>query len=213
MDLVHFLLGVKAPKSVSSSGGRFALEDNGETPDTQDAIWKYDGFTVEGAIREAGGGRTAAGTAGSLSGVQFCGTKGILAVSRGGYEFLPDLRIVPESAIPPWSTPPGHPKAEKATPSPWAEARKGSGDAPEPMGHHARHFIDCVKSRQKPVADVEDGHQVSVACHLANLSMKLNRELRWDAEKEEVIGDREATAMLVRPYRKPWDQVLRSFNL
>ena len=58
MDLVHFLLGVKAPKSVSSAGGRFALEDNGETPDTQDAIWEYDGFTVEGAIREAGGGRT-----------------------------------------------------------------------------------------------------------------------------------------------------------
>jgi hypothetical protein len=145
--------------------------------------------------------------------VQFCGTKGIFGVGRGGYQFVPDMRIAPEAAIPPWSRPPGHPQAAKVTPTPWAEARKGSGDSPEPMAHHARHFIDCVKSRQRPVADVEDGHQVAVACHLANMSMKLGRELHWDAEKEEVIGDREATAMLVRPYRKPWDQVLRSFNL
>jgi len=213
MDLVHFLLGVKAPKSVSSAGGRFALQDNGETPDTQDAIWQYDGFTVEGSFREAGGGRTSGGTAASLSGVQFCGTKGILAVSRGGYEFVPDMRIAPESAIPPWSKPPGHPKVSDVQPAPWAEARKGKGDSPEPMGHHARHFIDCVKTRQRPIADVEDGHQVSVSCHLANLSMKLGRDLHWDAAAEEVIGDREANAMLVRSYRKPWDNVLRSFNL
>jgi hypothetical protein len=43
--------------------------------------------------------------------------------------------------------------------------------------------------------------------------MKLGRQLKWDAAREDVIGDREASALLVRPYRKPWDQVLRSFNL
>jgi hypothetical protein len=67
-----------------------------------------------------------------------------------------------------------------------------------------------VKSRRRPVADVEDGHEVSVSCHLANLSMKLGRKLSWDAKKEEVPNDREANAMLERPYRKPWDAVLRS---
>ena len=81
-------------------------------PDTQDAIWEYPGFTVEGSLREASGGRSrgGGGTASSLAGVQFCGTKGILAASRGGYEFAPDMKIAPESAIPPWSKPPGHPK-------------------------------------------------------------------------------------------------------
>jgi hypothetical protein len=43
--------------------------------------------------------------------------------------------------------------------------------------------------------------------------MKLGRALKWDAEKEEVINDREANALLTRPYRKPWDDVLRSIKL
>jgi hypothetical protein len=157
--------------------------------------------------------RGGGGTASSLAGVQFCGTKGVLAASRGGYEFVPDMKIAPESAIPPWSKPPGHPKTPEFQPAPYAEAKKGAGDSPEPMIHHARHFIDCIKSRQRPISDVEDGHYVSVSCHLANLSMKLGRALKWDAEKEEVIGDREANTLLERPYRKPWDDVLRSFKL
>ncbi len=216
MDLVHYIMQVKSPKSVYCTGGRFALEDNGETPDTQDAIWEYPGFTVECAIREAGGTasrRTPGGTAASLAGVQFVGTKGIFAASRGGYEFAPDMKIVPESAIPAWSTPPGHPTVKPGKPEPYAEPKSGRGTSPEPIDIHSRHFIDCVKSRRRPVADVEDGHQVSISCHLANLSMKLGRKLNWDAEKEEIIGDREANAHLVRPYRKPWDDVLRSFKL
>jgi predicted dehydrogenase len=214
MDLVHWIMKVKGPKSVYSAGGRYALEDDGETPDTQDAIWEYPGFTVECSIREASGlSRRAAGTAASLAGVQFCGTKGVFACSRGGYEFAPDMKVAPHALIPPWSTPPGHPEKENIQPAPWGEPRKGQGTSPEPMDLHARHFVDCVKSRQRPIADVEDGHQVATACHLANLSMKLGRRLNWDAEKEEIIGDKEASSHLVRPYRKPWDDVLRSFKL
>jgi len=70
-----------------------------------------------------------------------------------------------------------------------------------------------VKSRARPISDVEDGHRTAVACHLANMSLRLGRKIRWDAEKEEIVGDREASAMLERPYRKPWDEVLRSFHL
>jgi hypothetical protein len=44
---------------------------------------------------------------------------------------------------------------------------------------------------------------------LANLSLRLGRKLKWDPAKEEILGDREASAMLERPYRKPWDAVLR----
>jgi predicted dehydrogenase len=215
MDLVYYLLQVKAPKSVYSAGGRFALEDNGETPDTQDAIWDFGNFTAECSIREASGGinRRGGGTAGSLAGVQFCGTKGVIAVSRGGFEFAPDMKIVPENAIPKWSTPPGHPKGSDTPPSPYGEPKRVMGESPEPMGRHARHWIDCIKSRQRPVADVEDGHMVSIACLLANISLKVGRKLQWDAEKEDIIGDKEASAMLVRPYRKPWDDVLRSYKL
>jgi predicted dehydrogenase len=211
LDLVHHVLGLRAPRTAFSAGGRYALQDDGETPDTQDAIWEYEGVLVEGSFREAGGSRRAStGTAASLAGVQLVGTQGTLVVSRGAYEFVPDLRIVPESAIPPWSNPVGHPQAAKVEPRPYAEPRSEKSASPEPIDLHARHFIDCVKSRRRPVSDVEDGHEVSIACHLANLSMKLGRKLAWDAKKEEIPGDREANALLERPYRKPWDAVLRS---
>jgi predicted dehydrogenase len=207
LDFVHYLLGVKGPLSVYSTGGRFALEDDGETPDTQDALFEYPGFTVAVSIREASGGRARGG------GTEFFGTKGSMAVGRGGYEVFPDIRVAPEKQIPPWSNPPGHPQPADLKPEPRTTARKEGEAGGEPMGLHAQHFLDCVRTRQRPIADVEDGHQVTTACHLANLSLQLGRKLRWDAEKEEVIGDKEANGRLVRPYSKPWDDVLRSLKL
>jgi hypothetical protein len=51
---------------------------------------------------------------------------------------------------------------------------------------------------------------LSAACRLSNISLRTGRKLVWDAEKEEVIGDAEANAMLVRPYRAPWDAELKA---
>lgn len=78
---------------------------------------------------------------------------------------------------------------------------------------HARNFLDCVKTRERPVAEVEDGHRTATTCHLANLSLELGRKIRWDAEREDVMGDAEASSRLVRPYRQPWDEVLRGLKL
>jgi hypothetical protein len=57
---------------------------------------------------------------------------------------------------------------------------------------------------------VEDGHKVAVTCNLANMSLRLGRAIRWDPDKEQVIGDKEAAAMCNKPYRAPWDGVLKS---
>jgi hypothetical protein len=105
--------------------------------------------------------------------------------------------------------PTGGPARAAVKPQPWIEAIKESGSSPQQFDLHARNFLDCVKSRQRPIADVEGGHQVTTACHLANLSLRVGRKLRWDPVKEEIPDDREAAAMLERPYRKPWDAVLR----
>lgn len=90
---------------------------------------------------------------------------------------------------------------------------KEKGSSPEQFDLHVRNFLDCIKARQRPVADVADGHQVATACHLANISLRTGRKLQWDAEKETIVGDKEAAAMLTRPYRKPWNTVLESFKL
>jgi hypothetical protein len=57
---------------------------------------------------------------------------------------------------------------------------------------------------------LESGHQIATVCHLANISMRTGNKLNWDAAKEEIIGDARASAMLERPYRKPWDAQLRA---
>ena len=93
------------------------------------------------------------------------------------------------------------------------EARKEPGSSPKQFDLHARNFLDCIKSRELPISDVEGGHRTAVACHLANISLRLGRKIRWDAENEEIVGDREASAMLERPYRQPWDDVLASLHL
>jgi hypothetical protein len=67
-----------------------------------------------------------------------------------------------------------------------------------------QNFLDCVKSRKKPVADVEIGHRSIIPCHLANIAFRAGRKIRWDAEKEEIIGDAEASAMMSKRYRAPW---------
>ena len=78
------------------------------------------------------------------------------------------------------------------------------------MALNKRNWIECMRSRQRPLCDVEDGHHVAVACNLANMSVKLGRSIRWDPDKQIVIGDKEAAALCYRPYREPWDKVLRS---
>ena len=50
----------------------------------------------------------------------------------------------------------------------------------------------------------------ATARHLANISLKLGRKLRWDADKEQILDDAEANAMLTRPYRRPWDAELKA---
>ncbi len=68
----------------------------------------------------------------------------------------------------------------------------------------AASFLDCVKSRQRPIADIEEGHLPPVMRHLGNIATRLQSSLKWDGEKEDFIGDKEAGRMLSQPYRKPW---------
>ena len=69
---------------------------------------------------------------------------------------------------------------------------------------HTRNWLDCVKSREKPVADVEIGHRSTTVCHLGNIARWLGRRLRWDPVKEIFPDDPEANLYLDRPRRKPY---------
>jgi predicted dehydrogenase len=70
--------------------------------------------------------------------------------------------------------------------------------------NHYRNFIDGVMSRNEPIEPVETGHRVSAVCHMGNIAMKLDRELRWDQKAERFAGDDEANALLGGIHRAPW---------
>ncbi len=137
-----------------------------------------------------------------------------MTIDRGGFEIVPDMQIDPASAIPRFQGQPGGgPRVSATRPEPWTTALKEKGSSEEQFDLHVRNFLDCIKARQRPIADVEDGHRVATACHIANISLRTGRKLQWDADKETIVGDKEAAAMLIRPYRKPWNNVLESLKL
>ncbi len=69
---------------------------------------------------------------------------------------------------------------------------------------HYENFIDCVKTRKRPVADVEIGARSVTMSHLATIGYWLQRSLKWSPEKEEFVNDPQANRYLGRTYREPW---------
>ncbi len=65
-------------------------------------------------------------------------------------------------------------------------------------------LVNCVLSRKRPFQDVEYAHRTATVCHLGNICYKLNRKLQWDPDKEDFIGDAEASRLVDRPRRGPW---------
>jgi predicted dehydrogenase len=119
------------------------------------------------------------------NGVMIEGDKGRIFVNRGKLTGAPVDALVdqplPEGALQ---------KAYRGLPMEESE-RKG----------HWACFLNCVRSRQDPISDVHSHMKMLNVCHLAGISARLGREVRWDAAKEQIIGDEQANAMLVRPYR------------
>ncbi len=85
-----------------------------------------------------------------------------------------------------------------------AEARswEGPGWIARP---HIQNWLDCIKTRGRPNADVEIGHRSISICHLVNIARQIGRRLRWDPDKETFPGDDEANAYLDRPRRRGWE--------
>jgi predicted dehydrogenase len=109
------------------------------------------------------------------------GSKGMLTLLRGGFQVKPEM------------------SKDKMPAMDAVDVKGGNLD-----GAHVGNFLDCLRTRKRPNADVEEGHRTAVMCHLGNISMRLGRSLKWDAVKQEVAGDSEANAWLLKPYRAPW---------
>ena len=184
IDIANWGMGVTAPRSATSVGGKFGFPDDAEeTPDTQQALWEFDGFSM---IWEHA---TAIGQGPYMRdhGVAFHGNNGVLVVDRSGWEVLPETET----------------KDGKKTYRMMGEPRRGTGGQ-NMHDAHVKDFLDCLDSRKRPVSDVEVGHNSMIACHLANIAFRTGRVVHWDAAREQITGDPEAQKLVIKAYRAPW---------
>lgn len=207
-DTLQQVMRVEAPKSVTASGGRFALKDGGETPDTIQITYEYPGFVLsyEATMLNAHGcgGRTpgkkyyqARSTDDRPHGEAFYGTNGALYSDRIGFEIYPELKPAPGQGA----------SLVGNYPTEGFRMTRKEAAAEDATGLHVKNFIECVRSRQKPATDVEIGHRSTIVAHLGNIAFRTGRKIRWDAAREGIIGDAEANQFLARQARKPWDLI------
>lgn len=175
LNIILWAMGPEKPLRVSSTGGKFVVDDNSETPDTQVAVYEFPSYTLVFEQQLLGG----LGPGGRPHGMLFNGSKGTLIIDGSGWEVIPE------------------PKNKELEP---VKHPAGSDGRPA----HVRNFLDCVKSREEPVENLEVGHHVSTVAHLGNLAYQTKSEIHWDSEKEIVVGNPTADALVGLPYRKPW---------
>lgn len=201
LDMAHFVLGQEAPLGVVAVGGRYAIDDGREIPDTMEVIWEYPGgvlvtFTQFNA-------NSAAVCAGNAD-VEVRGTEGTLYFDgswNASIQIVPQrTRLEPLPALNP---------LKRKDNSRQAGALRAAGDTIVEKGRvdpadHARNFLECVKSRKSTNCPVEAGHRSTTATLLANLAHDRRRYLTWDAEREQVTNDPDANKLLTYEYRSPW---------
>ncbi len=182
-DLIRWLTGEQAPASVVALGGRFAVDDDRTIPDTAEAIFEHDsGMLTSFSLYEANGHPVLPDGAE----IELRGTLGTL------YANLQHAWIVPERG------------GQFQDPKPRRKPETITGTDGDPDQAHARNFLDCVKSRRRPNADIEEGHRSTTFAHLANLALATRLRLDWDAEAERFTNSEPANALRHYEYRAPW---------
>lgn len=197
LDSAIEIMGENAPLSIAAAGGRFMLKDGGDVPDILQVTYEFPGFimTYESSnINGFGmGNRTpghkyynAQGEYDQPNGIALYGSRGTVFCERIGWETFPEAKTLRRPMGVGWL----------------AREMTNVSDATK---EHAANFIDCVRTRATPNADIEIGHRSTSIALLGNIAYKVGRKLKWDAKKEEFIGDAEANKLLHREPRKPWN--------
>jgi predicted dehydrogenase len=176
LDPVHQCMGEPMPTSVVALGDRYLLKDNTETPDTLMVTWHYPKFiaTYESRLFNP---TPMFGQGGATA---LHGTKGTIVVNRSGCWFSP----TPASGLA-------------------AVAYEKNDEMRDLNVPHWKNFLECVRTRQKPISEIETCVRSSSACILGNLALRLNMRLDWD-EKQWTTLQEAAKPHLKARYRSPW---------
>jgi predicted dehydrogenase len=176
VDLVHWAMDVEAPRTISALGGRYALADNAEVPDTLDVAYEYQKGDHKFLMVWSQTDANAHGLENQGLGIMFQGTDATLVSDYKTY------RIVAE-------------KGRKIEEPPKS--------LPRSVGHH-REWLNAIKSRAQCSCNFAYGHRLASVGNLGNISLWTGERLTWDADSERIINHPDANQYLTKEYRKPW---------
>lgn len=193
LDTVRWMLELDWPNRISSTGGIYVQKDGkSNISDTQSAIFEYDDLNCIWQHRSWG---TPADPDYPWS-FKLFGEKGTLSGSTMQYDFVPygDGKPMHMDVV----------YEKEKYPEDLTEKNIELNAAPATR-LHMLDFLAAIDKGTKPVADILDGHISTASCILANMSMEVKRPLIYDPKNLVVVNDPEATKLLQRPYRSPYE--------
>jgi predicted dehydrogenase len=176
VDLVHWAMDVDAPRTICASGGRYALADNAEVPDTQEVTYEYEKGDQKFLMVWSHTDSSSHGLENQGLGIMFQGTEATLVASYDAYH------IVAENG---------------------RKIDEPKKTLPRSPGHH-REWIDAIKSRARCSCHFGYGHRLTTVGNLGNISLWTGEKLTWDPAAERITNHPEANRYLTKEYRKPW---------
>jgi predicted dehydrogenase len=178
INIALWAMGPEWPKAVVSSGGKYALQDNTETPDTQITVYDFPSYTLIWEHQVQCG----LGPDRREHSVTFTGSDATLLVDTHGWEIVAE------------------PKKRTSV----VEMKRAAVVDEKVRAAHAANFLECVRTRKPPVENLDLGHHVSSVAHLGNLALRSRGRIEWDAQAQRVVGNEAASRLLSRNYRAPW---------
>ncbi|GAB4112548.1 MAG: Gfo/Idh/MocA family oxidoreductase [Thermoflexibacter sp.] len=191
LDVMRWGLGVDFPTQVISTGGRFAYNDDWETPDTQTATFNFanntaitwesrscNGYPVEGAGR----------------GVIFYGEKGTMVIPGGDAYKVYDLdnKLVKEVKT----------ELQEAQ----ATNTMGMGELLDSL--HLKNFVEAIRGKEKLTCPISEGHKSTLLPQLANIAFRVGRTLYCNPTNGHILKDKKAMKLWKRDYEKGWEMKL-----
>lgn len=184
LDAMRWLTDELAPSSVCAMGGRFAVDDDRTIPDTLESVFQF----ASGRLAIFGQYEASSVPAIAQGELELRGTLGAAYIGGRKFEIIPERGGQFQDS---------KPRLEPIT----VEVPAGENDM---TVDHARNFLDCIKSRAMPNADVEIGHRSTTCSLIANISYAVGARLEWDPVKERFTNNEAANNFLHYEYRKPW---------
>ncbi len=180
IDIVLWAMDSIGPNVIQAAGGKYFIQDNRDTPDTILVTWEFPNWicVYENRILNA------QSMFNQGYGILFHGTDGTLFVDRSRYQILPERRRLDDQT------------ADRTEPE------EGKNSNNQSLSHW-QNFVACIRSRERPVSDIEHGHHSTAMALLGNVALRSRQRVEWDP-KTETTSNQEAQPFLRRQYRAPW---------